>query len=419
MKDLSLPRPQTKRANGLKMGKAARVAKLFQMAKMENPTRHLRSLPARLHMEPKQMARKRKHQATVRTSLLLKMEAGYASTGLKETVKTVLLASSSMATRMTKLVDMARVESPCQMSMSLPASQQVQPKQIARKQKRQATVRTSLLLKIQARYASTGLKETVKTCKNGSACNFLHAKDTRSTNGKGGKGADPAKGASRGSSGKSSTEPRDSKGKEAKKDTKILQCLECKQKFKDWETMCKKHFLCQGRAPLCLCVECNKTFADDIDCAQHQSAKGHRGMARVNDEEEPNSVCGQCGKEFDTRRACEQHQDSLGHRNFPACSMCGRDFPNMEALAQHQQAKGHVGHFWVMEILGERASAVDEVFIKWGKVAFECACCERLFTGFARETSDSLGLHFSLTGHAGCNRRDDYERMFLRQIESN
>lgn len=187
-------------------------------------------------------------------------------------------------------------------------------------------------------------------CKNGFACMYLHSKEK----------IEKASAKAKASSSKAQTEPPVPKSKAGtKRDKKKVQCLGCGLKFKDWEAMCSKHFLCQGREPLCLCVECNKTFADDIDCAQHQSAKGHQGMARVNDEEEPTFVCGQCNKEFDSERAKEQHQDSTLHGDFPACSTCRRAFPNVQALSQHQQAKGHCGLYWVVE--GESDS--EDMFV--------------------------------------------------------
>mmetsp|Transcript_28674 Transcript_28674/g.66468 ORF Transcript_28674/g.66468 Transcript_28674/m.66468 type:complete len:431 (-) Transcript_28674:100-1392(-) len=164
-------------------------------------------------------------------------------------------------------------------------------------------------------------------CKNGNECAFLHAQKPH--------GPLPESKAS---------------AKKEKKDKK-LPCLECGRAFKDWQDMCSKHFLCKGHKPLCQCAECGKTFSDDIDCAQHQAAKGHKGMARVNDEDPEGWECGQCGKEFDSEKAVTQHQQSTGHGDCPSCLTCGRSFGfgDLKALLQHQMAKGHTGVQWVMD----------------------------------------------------------------------
>ena len=168
-------------------------------------------------------------------------------------------------------------------------------------------------------------------CKNGKDCAFLHAPRVPS---------DPPK-------------AKENAKKEKKKDDKKLPCMECGRAFKDWQDMCSKHFLCKGRKPMCVCQDCGKTFNDDIDCAQHQAAKGHKGMARANDAEDESEGwdCGQCGKTFESERAAEQHQQSTGHGDFPACLTCGRTFGfgDEQALLQHQMAKGHVGVQWLLE----------------------------------------------------------------------
>ena len=116
---------------------------------------------------------------------------------------------------------------------------------------------------------------------------------------------------------------------------------------------------------MCLCQECGKTFTDDIDCAQHQAAKGHKGMARVNDDEDGSAGwdCGQCGKRFDSERAAEMHQQSTGHGDFPMCITCGRafGFGDMQALLQHQQAKGHVGIQWGLDISSDSDDEEDRL----------------------------------------------------------
>ena len=138
----------------------------------------------------------------------------------------------------------------------------------------------------------------------------------------------------------------------AKKDKK-LPCTGCGRTFKDWQDMCSKHFLCKGHTPICLCQDCGDTFKDDIACAQHQAAKGHKGMAQVNDDEDGSEGfdCGQCGKTFDSERAAEQHQESTGHGDFPTCLTCGRTFGfgDVDAFVQHQVAKGHSGVHWLLE----------------------------------------------------------------------
>ena len=186
-------------------------------------------------------------------------------------------------------------------------------------------------------------------CKNGKDCAFEHGPKISS---------DPPK---------------------AKKDKK-LPCMECGRTFKDWQDMCSKHFLCKGREPMCLCQECGKTFNDDIDCAQHQAAKGHKGMARVNDDEDESEGwdCGQCGKTFESERAAQQHQESTGHGDFPTCLTCGRTFGfgDVDAFVQHQVAKGHSGVHWLLETAAQgdvdedaRERHIREGFINCSRLA--------------------------------------------------
>ena len=168
-------------------------------------------------------------------------------------------------------------------------------------------------------------------CKNGSGCAFLHPKDA-------GPAAQKREKAPAGMT--PDSKARKDAQRAAKKEKKVL-CLECGRKFKNWDDMLAKHLLCKGQPPLCVCADCNKEFDDDVACAQHQSAKGHEGLIRVNDV--PDLWTCICGAEFGDRHALCQHQKSRLHGDAAVCEVCQKEFDSIPALLQHQGLMGHSG----------------------------------------------------------------------------
>ncbi|CAJ1389466.1 unnamed protein product [Effrenium voratum] len=234
-------------------------------------------------------------------------------------------------------------------------------------------------------------------CKNGSSCAYAHGADTSASAKATSKTLCTyfAKGICKnGADCKFShvTRSEDKAEKSTKSKTraaKKLPCKSCGKTFKDWDSVVIKHFVCKGRKALCMCEQCNKTFADDLCCIQHQSATGHVGMARANDEKEPSWECGQCGLSFPTEAACVQHQEGTGHGDIPVCQTCSKSFQSENALRQHQQAVSHSGVFWVLE--DDSDSDVSEVmegpFLRCG--------CGREFASL-----DAGLQHQTATGHS-------------------
>ena len=95
----------------------------------------------------------------------------------------------------------------------------------------------------------------------------------------------------------------------------------------------------------------------------------------MNDTKAPAWVCEQCDREFATEQACRQHQDASGHGDVPVCMTCSKSFGSKKAILQHQQSCGHVGIQWLVESDGASESRSDEVL----EDVWECELCFRVF----------------------------------------